>query len=135
MGFIQNWSPLIRWILVPIVFVACSSLVHGSVIIFSLVLSIFWGQDHADLDLWIYKIIIANILSAYCASYFSGWTAPRYKLTITCVGASVYLLGNLFIVYGMFTSDNWWGVDTIFSTLSTSIGVIIAIWMAKTNFH
>jgi len=133
MEFIQNRSPSTRWILVPIVFIASSSLIHGSVIIASWVFSIFWGRD-AEINLWIYKFIVANGLSAYCAAYFSGWTAPKFQVATTIVAASIYFLANLFIIYGMLTLEGWWGTDTIVTIVSTSGGVIVAIWMAKDNF-
>lgn len=131
--WIENRSSLTRWILVPIVFIASSCLIYGTVIIASWVLSIFWRED-AEFNLWVYKNIIANAVSAYCAAYFSGWTAPKFQLATTCVAASIYFLINLFLIYGILTSEGWWGSDTIITILSTSGGVILAIWMAKEDF-
>ena len=139
MEFITNRSPATRWILVPIVFVASSSIVHGLVITASLVLSIFWRLDEAnpgdtETNLWFYRTIVANALSAYCAAYFSGWTAPKYQVATTCVGAAVYLLINLFLIFGMFTSEGWWEFDDLIIILSTTGGAILAIYMAKEHF-
>ena len=143
MEFITNRSPATRWILVPIVFVASSSIVHGLVIIFSLILGFFWGLDEAkgripsgdtQTNLWFYRTIAANALSAYCAAYFSGWTAPKYQVATTCVGATVYLLINCFLIFGMFALEGWWEFDTIITILSTTAGAIFAIYMAKKHF-
>jgi hypothetical protein len=134
MDWIENRSYWSRWFLVPIVFIASSSLIHGSVIIASWILSIFWGRD-AETNLWFYEIIIANGLSAYCAAMFSGWTAPKFKFVTTCIGSAVYLLGNAYLIYGMLTLSDWWDTDVIWTLISTTVGVIIAILYAKNNFY
>jgi hypothetical protein len=133
MEWIENRSPLTRWILVPIVFIASSSLVHGLVINASWVLSIFWGRD-AETNLWFYKIIIANGLSAYCAAMFSGWTAPKFKFVTTCISSAVYLLLNVLFIHTLIVKPGVLDSDTIWYILSTTVGVIIAIWYAKENF-
>ena len=130
MEFIEKRSDFTRWFLVPIVFIGSSSLIHASVIILSWVLSIVWGED-ARANLWIFKFIIANGVSAFCAAYFSGQTAPRFKVLTTCVAASILILLMLLVSFGMFTvAGNWWGANEITIVLSTISGAVIAIWMA-----
>ena len=133
--WIRNRSSITRWVLVPIVFIVSYFLIHASIIISSWGLSIFEGSD-AELNLWIFKNIIASGLSAYGAAILSGSTAPNFQFITTCTFSSIFILGGLFIVYQYFFGNQ--GVlesDAIWRSLSMVLGATIAIWNAKRNFY
>ena len=133
MKWIENRSPLTRWILVPIVFIASWFLVHAFIVVASWGLSLFWGRD-AETNLWFYKEIIASGLSAYCAAMFSGWTAPKFKFATTCVFSAIYLLTSAVFIYVLIAMPGVLESDAIWRTLSLSFGAMTAIWHAKKKF-
>ena len=131
-SFIEKRSPFTRWIMSPFVFIISAFLIHGSVVIFSKIASIFWGAD-AQFNLWFYDVIIAEVLSAFCAVYFASLVAPNYNLIVAWFCASVIFFLNLFILYSI-SIGVWWDMETIFTILCTTIGAGIAIYKIKNDY-
>ena len=96
-------------------------------------LSIFWDETTREADLWYYKFVIANLLSAFLSCRIAGSTAPKFNFGTTCVCASGYLLVSAIIIYGMVAMSVGLDSETVVTTFFATLGAILAIWRAKIN--
>ena len=136
--WIENRSPLTRWILVPIIFLVSSFLIHTGVLIVVWLTSIIPNNIGPDADsrfIWLQLIIGANLLSAYGSAIISGWVAPKFKYPVVCLGASFYIITNLLVLYNRIgTADFSWPSDDVWTMLSIIGGATAAVIHAKGIF-
>ena len=134
--WIENRSPLTRWILVPIIFLVSSFLIHTAVLIVVWLLSFIPNNIGPDADsrfIWLQVIIGANALSTYGSAIVSGWVAPKFKYPAVCLGASFYIITNsLLLLSGMVEFS--WSSDDVWTILSIIAGATVAVIHAKTIF-
>ena len=136
--WIENRSPLTRWVLVPIIFFVSSFLIHTAVLIVVWLLSFIPNNIGPDADsrfIWLQVIIGANALSTYGSAIVSGWVAPKFKYPAVCLGASFYIITNLWLLYyGIGTADFSWSSDDVWTMISIIGGATAAVIHAKDIF-